>query len=273
MTILHTKHLDMPAIGLGTWPMKGAECEGAIETALGMGYRHIDTAEMYGNEVEVGRALAASATPRADIFLTSKGWCDKPDGPSLRAACEASLERLRTPYLDLYLIHWPSPQLNLASALEGLARIRADGLARAVGVANFPPGLLGAALALGIAPLACTQVEHHPLLPQAPLIEICAANDMVLTSYSPLGKGEVPAHPAFAPIAARLGCTPAQVALAWALAQGPVSVIPKAASAARQAENLGAAAITLLAADLAEIGAIKTRRRFVNPSFAPDWAA
>jgi acyl-CoA synthetase (AMP-forming)/AMP-acid ligase II len=109
--------------------MKGAECEGAIETALGMGYRHIDTAEMYGNEVEVGRALAANVVPRGDVFLTSKGWWDKPDGPALRAACEASLERLKTPYLDLYLIHWPSPQLNLASALAGLARIKADGVA------------------------------------------------------------------------------------------------------------------------------------------------
>ena len=273
MTILTTSHLTMPAIGLGTWPMKGAECEGAIETALGMGYRHIDTAEMYGNEVEVGRALAANVVPRGDVFLTSKGWWDKPDGPALRAACEASLERLKTPYLDLYLIHWPSPQLNLASALEGLARIKADGLARAVGVANFPAGLLRAALALNIAPIACNQVEHHPLLPQAPLLKICAENDMVLTSYSPLGKGEVPAHPALAPIAARLGCTTAQVTLAWALAQGPVSVIPKAASAVRQAENLGAAAITLSAADLASISAITERRRFVNPGFAPDWAA
>jgi 2,5-diketo-D-gluconate reductase B len=273
MTILHTRHLEMPAIGLGTWPMKGAECESAIETALAMGYRHIDTAEMYGNEVEVGRALAASATPRKDIFLTTKGWWDKPDGPSLYAACEASLQRLKTPYLDLYLIHWPSPQLNLASAMDGLARIKADGLARAVGVANFPPGLLSAALALNIAPLACNQVEHHPLLPQAPLLKICAANDMVLTSYSPLGKGEVPAHPALAPIAARLGCTPAQVALAWALAQGKVSVIPKAASVARQAENMAATGIALSAADLAAIAAITERRRFVNPGFAPDWAA
>jgi len=273
MSILTTKHMAMPAIGLGTWPMKGAECEAAIATALTMGYRHIDTAEMYGNEVEVGRALAATRVPRADIFLTSKGWWDKPDGPSLRAACEASLERLRTPYLDLYLIHWPSPQLDLASAMEGLARIQADGLARAVGVANFPPGMLRAALALSITPLACNQVEHHPLLPQGPLLEICAANDMVLTSYSPLGRGEVPAHPAFAPIAARLGRTPAQVVLAWALAQGEVAVIPKAAGAARQAENLGAADITLTAEDLATIDAIHDRRRFVNPSFAPDWAA
>jgi 2,5-diketo-D-gluconate reductase B len=273
MNILHTKHLDMPSIGLGTWPMKGAECEGAIETALAMGYRHIDTAEMYGNELEVGRALAANAVPRGDIFLTSKGWWDKPDGPALRAACEASLERLKTPYLDLYLIHWPSPQLNLASAMEGLARIKSDGLARAVGVANFPAGLLSAALALNIAPLACNQVEHHPLLPQGPLIKICAANDMVLTSYSPLGKGEVPAHPALAPIAKKHGCTPAQVALAWAMAQGKVAVIPKAASAARQAENFSAADVTLDAADLATLAALTERRRFVNPGFAPDWAA
>ncbi len=269
--MLQTQHLTMPPIGLGTWPMKGAECEAAIESALGIGYRHFDTAEMYGNEVEVGRAL--SAAPRDSFFLTTKAWWDKPDGPSIRAACEASLTKLKTGYLDLYLIHWPSPGLQLASALEGLARIQADGLARAVGVANFPSALLRQALALGIAPLACDQVEHHALLPQAPLLAVTDPADMVLTSYTPLGKGEVPAHPAFAPIAGKHGATRAQVALAWALAQGRVAVIPKAASAARQAENFGASQIRLDAEDLAAISAITTRKRFVDPSFAPEWDA
>ena len=251
--------------------MRGPECESAIASALALGYRHFDTAEMYGNEAEIGRAL--SGTPRDTFFLTSKAWWDKPNGPSIRAACMASLDRLHTPYLDLYLIHWPSPQLDLPSALEGLARIQADGLARAVGVANFPSALLRQALALGIAPLACNQVEHHALLPQAPLLAVLGPADMVLTSYTPLGKGEVPAHPVFAPIAEKHGATRAQVALAWALAQGKVAVIPKAASEARQAENFGAAGLTLDAGDLAAISAITARKRFVNPSFAPEWDA
>ena len=269
--MLRTQHLTMPEIGLGTWPMKGAECEAAIESALAIGYRHFDTAEMYGNEVEVGRAL--SGTPRGSYFLTSKAWCDKADGPAIRAACEASLDRLQTGHLDLYLIHWPSPQLNLASAMEGLAGIRADGLARAVGVANFPSALLRQALALGIAPLACDQVEHHALLPQQPLLAVTGPADMVLTSYTPLGKGAVPAHPAFAPIAQKHGATRAQVALAWAMAQGRVAVIPKAASRERQIENFGATSLRLDAEDLAAISAIGTRQRFVNPSFAPAWDA
>lgn len=267
--MLQTRHMTMPAIGLGTWPMKGTECEAAIASALEIGYRHFDTAEMYDNEAAVGRAL--SGTPRDQYFLTSKAWWDKPDAPSLRAACEASLERLRTGHLDLFLIHWPSPQLDLHSALEGLARIQADGLARAVGVANFPSALLRQALALGIAPLACNQVEHHALLPQTAILAVTGPADMVLTSYTPLGKGEVPAHPVFEPIALKHGASRAQVALAWALAQGRVAVIPKAASAARQAENFGATQIRLDAVDLATISAIATRRRFVDPSFAPVW--
>ncbi|MBC7432575.1 MAG: aldo/keto reductase [Rubritepida sp.] len=267
--MLQTRHLTMPAIGLGTWPMKGGECEAAIGTALEIGYRHFDTAEMYGNEVEVGRALAG--TPRDQYFLTSKAWWDKQDGAAIRAACQASLDRLGTGYLDLYLIHWPSPQLDLPDALEGLARIQADGLARAVGVANFPSALLRQALALNIAPLACDQVEHHALLPQAPLLAVTGPADMVLTSYTPLGKGEVPAHPVFGPIAAKHGATRAQVALAWAMAQGRVAVIPKAASAARQLENFGASRVALDAADIAAISAIQTRKRFVDPAFAPEW--
>lgn len=269
--MLKTSHMNMPAIGLGTWPMKGAECEAAIASALEIGYRHFDTAEMYGNEVDVGRALAC--TPRESYFLTSKAWWDKPDGRSIRAACEASLERLKLSHLDLFLIHWPSPQLDLPSALEGLARIQADGLARAVGVANFPSALLRDALALDIVRLACNQVEHHALLPQAPLLAVTGPADMVLTSYTPLGKGEVPAHPVFAPIAQKHGATRAQVALAWALAQGRVAVIPKAASAERQAENFSATALHLDVEDLAAISAITTRRRFVDPSFAPAWDA
>ena len=138
-------------------------------------------------------------------------------------------------------------------------------------MANFPSALLRQALALNIAPLACDQVEHHALLPQAPLLAVTGPADMVLTSYTPLGKGEVPAHPVFGPIAAKHGATRAQVALAWAMAQGRVAVIPKAASAARQLENFGASRVALDAADIAAISAIQTRKRYVDPAFAPEW--
>lgn len=269
--ILTTTRLAMPALGLGTWPMKGAECQAAVESAIGLGYRHIDTAEMYGNEDAVGAALATSTVPRAEIFLTTKIWHDKPDGASFRAAFAASLERLRQPSVDLLLVHWPSPALNLPSVLTALAHIHAEGLARAVGVSNFPSALLRKALALDIAPIACLQVEQHAMLGQQILLDITQPAGIVMTSYTPLGKGEMLEHPVLTGIAARHGATPAQVALAWLLSRGLVAAVPKAASAARQAENLAATKLELSEADLAAIAALPKNRRFVNPGFAPAW--
>jgi 2,5-diketo-D-gluconate reductase B len=269
--IITTPFMAMPRLGLGTWPLKGAEGQAAVESALGLGYRHIDTAEMYGNEVEVGAALRASGVAREDIFLTTKVWHDKPDGPRFRAAFAACLDRLATPYVDLLLVHWPSPALDLPSVLEALAALREAGQARAVGVSNFPPGLLRQALNLKIAPLACLQVEHHVLLDQSALLAITGPAGMVLTSYTPLGKGASTEGPEIAAIAARHGVTPAQVALAYILAKGAVSAIPKAANPGRQRENLGALDVTLSADDVAVLDRLPKGRRFVNPDFAPDW--
>jgi len=269
--ILTTPRMTMPALGLGTWTLRGAECEAAVESALGLGYRHIDTAEMYGNEEAVGAAINASALPRGEIFLTTKIWQDKPDGARFRAAFAQSLERLRQPYVDLLLIHWPSPELNLASVLTALAQIHAEGLARAVGVSNFPSALLKQALALDIAPIACLQVEQHAMLSQQKLLDITQPAGIVMTSYTPLGRGEVLEHPVLVEIGIRHGATPAQVALAWLLAKPLVAAVPKAAQAARQAENLAAAAISLSSEDVAAIAALPKDHRFVNPAFAPEW--
>jgi len=271
MPILEANGMRMPRIGLGTWPMKGAECQAAVESALALGYRHIDTAEMYGNEEAVGAGIAASGIPRGEIFLTTKIWYDKPEGPAFRAAFAASLERLKQPYVDLLLVHWPSPALNLPSVLTALAEIHAAGLARAVGVSNFPSALLRQALALDIAPIACLQVEQHVMLGQQTLLDITQPAGIVMTSYTPLGKGEVLEHPVLTSIAARHGATPAQVALAWLLAKPLVAAVPKAQSAARQAENLAATRLVLSAEDLSALAALPKNRRFVNPGFAPAW--
>ena len=268
---LTTPRLTMPALGLGTWPMKGRDCEAAVESALGLGYRHIDTAEMYGNEEAVGAGIATSGIPRGEIFLTTKIWHDKPEGPAFRAAFAASLGRLKQSYVDLLLVHWPSPALNLPSVLTALAEIHAAGLARAVGASNFPSALLRQALALDIAPIACLQVEQHVMLGQQTLLDITQPAGIVMTSYTPLGKGEVLEHPVLTGIAARHGATPAQVALAWLLAKPLVAAVPKAQSAARQAENLAAARLALSAEDLAALAALPKNRRFVNPDFAPAW--
>jgi len=271
MPILEANGMRMPRIGLGTWPMKGAECQAAVESAIALGYRHIDTAEMYGNEDAVGAGIAATALPRAEVFLTTKIWWDKPKGAAIRQAFDASLARLATPYVDLLLIHWPSPDLDLPDALRALAAIRAEGRAKAIGVSNFPPRLLQRAIAEGVE-LACLQVECHLLLDQSKLLGITRAAGMALTAYSPLAKGENLDLPAVRQVAAMHGATLAQVALAWLLAQEGVAMVPKAASPARQKENLGALALRLDAADLAALAALPKDRRFVNPSFAPDWA-
>jgi 2,5-diketo-D-gluconate reductase B len=271
--ILTTDKMAMPALGLGTWPMKGDECQAAVEGALALGYRHIDTAEMYGNEEAVGAALRATALPRADLFLTTKVWWDKPDGAAFRAAALACLDRLAQDHVDLLLVHWPSPELDLPSVLEALATLQAEGRAKAVGVSNFAAVLLRRALALNIAPLACLQVEHHAMLDQSKLLAITEPAGMVLTSYTPLGKGEVANHPTVQAIAQRHGATGGQVALAYILGQGRVAAVPKAAGAARQQDNLAALTLRLTAEDVAALDALPKDRRFVNPGFAPDWNA
>jgi 2,5-diketo-D-gluconate reductase B len=272
MPIIEAKGMRMPRIGLGTWPMKGAECQAAVESALALGYRHLDTAEMYGNEEAVGAGIAASGIPRGQIFLTTKIWWDRPNGAAIRSAFAECLKRLGTPYVDLLLIHWPSPELDLPDALKALAAIRAEGRARSIGVSNFPPGLLRRAIAEG-ADLACLQVECHVLLDQSKLLGICCEAGMALTAYSPLAKATNLAIPAIERIAAKHGATPAQVGLAWLLAQDGVAMVPKAASPARQKENLGALALRLDAEDLAALAALPKDRRLVNPAFAPDWNA
>jgi len=263
----------MPRLGLGTWPMQGAECQAAVESALGLGYRHIDTAEMYGNEEAVGAAINASGIPRGEIYLTTKVWWDKPRGDAIRRAFEGSLHRLAQPYVDLLLIHWPSPQLDLPDALRTLARLREEGLARAVGVANFPLGLLRRAVESGIAPIACLQVEHHVFLSQRRLLDYTQPRGIVLTSYTPVAKGEVAKDPVIQHIAAKHGAMPGQVALAWLLSMPGVAAIPKSASPARQRENLEAVKLALDAEDLAALAALPKDRRLVNPGFAPDWNA
>ncbi|MBL6455538.1 aldo/keto reductase [Belnapia sp. T6] len=269
--VFESKLTRMPLLGFGTWPMRGAECQQAVESALGLGYRHVDTAEMYGNEEAVGAALAAAGLPRGDLYLTTKVWNDKPKGAQIHRAAEESLKRLRQPYVDLLLIHWPSPELDLPDALRALAALREEGLARAVGVANFPLGLLRRAVEAGIAPLACLQVEHHVFLDQSRLVDYCQQQQMVLTSYTPVAKGEVLRDPTIAGIARKHGATPGQVALAWLFGMPGVAAIPKAASPERQRENLAAVDLKLDEEDRQALAALPKDRRMVNPSIAPDW--
>ena len=271
--ILETNLLTIPRIGLGTWQLRGAEASAAVEGAIGLGYRHIDTAAMYGNEEAVGAGIAASGIRREEIFLTTKVWWTELAPDALRASAEASLKRLGTPYADLIHIHWPAKGMDLAASLTALAKLRTDGLARAIGVCNFPPGLLKQALDLRIAPIACLQVECHVYLWQERLAALCRQHELALTAYSPIAKAQVNDDPVMQGIAKKHGATPVQVAIAWLLAQPNLVAIPKSGRAQGQKENLAAASLTLDAGDMAAIATLPKDRRLVNPDFAPDWAS
>ena len=268
MDQITTHGMHMPKLGLGTWKMKGAACTAAVSHALSIGYRHIDTAEMYGNEADVGVALAA--VPRADVHVTSKVWYENVAADAMDRAIDATLNRLGTAYVDLYLIHWPAPGMDIRAAVAALVRVQESGRARAIGVSNFTVALLTEATAGG-APIACNQVEYHVLLDQSALLAACRAQGVALAAYAPLAQGRLAEHEELAAIAHKHGATPAQVALRWLLDQDGVAAIPKAERPETQAANLDALRIVLDDTDRAVIAMLPKGRRFVNPGWAPTW--
>jgi 2,5-diketo-D-gluconate reductase B len=271
MEMITSHGLRMPKLGLGTWRMKGDECREAVERALSLGYRHIDTAEMYGNEEEVGGALNGARLPRADIHVTTKVWWDHLTPDAMRHAMDGSLKRLQTDYVDLYMIHWPSPDMDLAAALGTLVKLKEEGLTRAIGVCNFPVALLRRAVEEIGAPLAVNQVEYHVLLGQDPVLGYLRAHDMGLTAYCPIAQGKLADHEELGVIARKHNATAAQVALKWLLDQPGVAAIPKAGRRESQVANLEAMKIVLDDADRAAIAALPKAQRMVNPGFAPAW--
>jgi 2,5-diketo-D-gluconate reductase B len=272
MDVLTARGMRMPKLGLGTWQLRGTACVEAVQRALTLGYRHIDTAQAYNNEDAVGEAIAASGL-RGEIHLTSKVWWENLAPERIRAAIEASLAQLRTDHVDLYLIHWPSPTMDLPRALETMMRLREEGLARAIGVSNFPLALLRRAVEEIGAPIACNQVEYHVLLGQTAVRDYARSHGMVVTAYSPLAQGRLAEHPELARIAEKHGATSAQVALKWLLDQDGVAAIPKAGRRESQQANLDALKLVLDEDDRAAIAALPKTQRMVNPGFAPAWDA
>lgn len=272
MQTLMMQGMAMPRLGLGTWPMKGAECQAAVESALSLGYRHIDTAASYGNEDAVGAGLAAAGVPRGQVHVTTKVWHDQLAPDAIASAIERSLAALRLDYVDLYLIHWPTREMDLPRVLAAMMRLREQGRARAIGVSNFSVALMRQAVEEVGAPVACNQIEYHVMLDQSAVLGYARAHGVAVTAYSPLAKGaELASHEELVAIARRHDATPAQVALAWLLGQEGVAAVPKAAGAARQRENLAALDLRLDDADRAAIARLPKTRRLISPSWAPDW--
>jgi 2,5-diketo-D-gluconate reductase A len=228
----------MPALGLGVAELSDDETERAVSAALEMGYRLIDTASVYGNEAAVGRAIAASGIPRAELFITTKLANADQGLTSTQNACKASLERLGLDYLDLYLIHWPAPQLGkYVDSFGGLIQARAEGHTRSIGVCNFTEDHLETVIDLTFVTPAVNQIELHPLLNQAELRADNAEHDVVTEAYSPLAVGRLLDNPTVTSVAAEYSRTPAQVLIRWSLQLGNV-VIPRSAKPERIAENL-----------------------------------
>ncbi|MGN8249330.1 aldo/keto reductase [Pseudomonas sp. SMV7] len=263
--------LDLPAIGLGTWPMTGTECTQAVRQALELGYRHIDTATAYANEAAVGQALRDSEVPREQIHLTTKVWWDRLAPKAMRQSLEDSLRALGTEQVDLFHIHWPGQDWDLARSIETLVALRDEGKARSIGVANFPLGLLRQVVETLGAPLSAIQVEYHVLLGQPALLDYARRHDLLLTAYTPLARGQAAAQPVIQAIAGKHGVLPSQVALKWLLDQDGVAVIPKASSRDNQLANLAALNVQLDDQDRLAIAGLPKDQRLVSPAFAPDW--
>jgi len=263
----------IPALGLGTWTLKGDECAQLVADALSTGYRHVDTARMYQNEAAVGAGLRASGVSRDEVFVTTKVWWTDIAPGDLERSAEASLKDLGLDQVDLLLIHWPNPEIPLEASIRALNAARRHGLARHIGVANFPTALLSRAIELSEAPLAVNQVEYHPYLDQRKVLGMCRENGLAMVSYCPLFRGGgLFEEKAVEDAAARHGKTPGQIVLRWHVQQQGVIAIPRTTKKARLAENIDIFDFALSAAEMNAISALtRQNKRLCDGDFAPEW--
>jgi 2,5-diketo-D-gluconate reductase B len=268
---LQTQGIGVPRLGLGTFRMQGDVCRAAVESALGIGYRHIDTAEMYGNEDAIGAALASSGVARKDLHITTKVWNENLAPEAIRRAFDASLKKLRLDRVDLYLVHWPAKNMKLPAMFETLVKLKQEGRTRAIGVANFNIALLKTVIEDIRAPIACNQIEYHVFLDQTPIRKYLAARSIPLVAYCPLAQGRVATDETLIAIGRKHGASAAQVALKWLIDQDGVAAIPKASRPQSQQANLDAQHLGLDDDDRAAIAALPKNKRFVDPGFAPEW--
>jgi diketogulonate reductase-like aldo/keto reductase len=230
--------VDVPKLGLGTWRLTGDDCRRAVGTALDLGYRHVDTAQAYGNERQVGAAIAASDVDREDVFLATKLKGGNRDYDGVLRSTDESLARLRTDHLDLLLIHWPNRRVPTRETLDAMAELVEAGKVRHVGVSNFDREALDAAREAARVPVFTDQVQFHPYWDQTDLLDYCAVHDVLLTAYSPLAHGGVLSDPVLTEVGERYGKSAAQVALRWVVQHDSVAAIPKATTPEHLEANL-----------------------------------
>lgn len=261
----------VPEIGLGTYMLYGRECYQIVRKALDFGYRHFDTAQMYKNEREIGEALHQSNVEREDLFITTKVWHTNLEHDDLLQTVEESLKGLRTPYVDLLLIHWPNQQVSLNQTFEAMMVLRDQGKAMNIGVSNFPMSLMQKSIEELRVPLFCNQVEFHPFMGQFDMLEYSYDNDFLVSAYSPLAKGKVPDNEILGKIGQAYEKSASQVALRWLIEQENVVAVPKASSEEHLKENIDIFDFELSDEHFEEIDGLDQKMRLTNPSFAPDW--
>jgi diketogulonate reductase-like aldo/keto reductase len=270
--IVETHGAKIPAIGLGTWQLSGETCTRAVAAALQCGYRHVDTAKMYGNESEVGEGLKSGGVPRDEIFVTTKVWRDDLNDGDLQRSAAGSLKRLGLDKLDLLLIHWPNRNIPLQESIKALCETRSRGLTRHIGVSNFPVALLEQALAVATEPIVTNQCEYHPWLDQTKVLAACREHGVSFTSYCPLGRGEGPRDAEIKKIAEAHNKTPSQVLLRWHIQQPDVIAIPRSGTPAHIRENIALADFELTLDEMRAIsGMARQNGRIVDFDWAPDW--
>jgi 2,5-diketo-D-gluconate reductase B len=262
----------IPAIGFGTWPMRGPHCARMVVEALRIGYRHIDTAQGYDNESDVGEGIAASGVDPRDVFITTKVHPDRTSAKLLIASVEESLRKLRRDHVDLLLPHWPNPRIPVEETVDALCEAKRRGLTRHIGLSNHTIALTEAALAAASEPIVAAQIEYHALLDQAKLLAVLRRNGLAIIAYCPIALGRVVGNPVIEAIAAAHGRTAARVALRWLIQQGDVVAIPKSGRPDRARENFSVFDFALTDAEMARIATLGRREHLVNePAWVPAW--
>lgn len=266
--------MSIPAFGLGTFRLKDEVVKASVSTALELGYRAIDTAQIYGNEAAVGEAIADSGVARKDLYITTKIWVENLGAEQVISSLKESLTKLKTDYVDLTLIHWPSPgnAVSVAETMHALVEAKKLGLTREIGISNFTVALMQEAIdAVGAEAIATNQIELSPFLQNQSVVDFARKNGIAITSYMTLAYGDALKDETIIAVAARHDATPAQVVLAWALQLG-YAVIPSSTKRENLASNLLAQQLKLTDADMADIAKLERNGRLVSPEgLAPEW--
>lgn len=264
------KDNQIPEIGLGTWQnTEPEECVESVKNALNMGYRHIDTAQAYENESDVGRGLSESEVDREDFFLATKVWINKLSPENVKSSTETSLEKLGVDSVDLLYVHWPAGDYEPKATLGAFQELVEEGKIDSIGISNFTPEQVDEAVEIAGEHILANQVEMHPLLQQEELLEKCREHDIYLVAYSPLARGKVFDIPEVQEVAEKHGVSEAQVSLAWLMQKENVVPIPKATSIDHIEDNYEARELELDEDDVEKIDSIESRERVVDPGFAP----